>query len=117
MLKDWTNIQNLNHEVIPIIVNTIEINDLLCYLDTKFNYIQIDVEGLEADLIASINDWSHFDDCKMICFEQQMTNNITQNIKSQLNQQGNFITMYSTPHNVFCVNKKHLARDHFITNK
>jgi FkbM family methyltransferase len=54
-----------------IIVNSIAINDLFEFIGYNFDYVQVDVEGLDHQLITAM-DWNKLANCKMICIETGM---------------------------------------------
>jgi FkbM family methyltransferase len=51
-----------------IIINSIAISDLFEFIGYNFDYVQVDVEGLDHQLITAM-DWNKLANCKMICIE------------------------------------------------
>lgn len=51
-----------------IITNAVSVNNLFKTIGYNFDYIQIDAEGLDIDLVKAI-DWSQLSQCKMLCIE------------------------------------------------
>ena len=97
----WAENQTIfkNTPIRSIIINTVGFKNLLDFLDTKFDYIQIDVEGLDAEIISSI-DWSLVVGCKMICTESGPT------VFKQLYKQNKFMITDVTDTNSFYIKKK-----------
>jgi FkbM family methyltransferase len=54
-----------------IITNSIAISDLFEFIGYNFDYVQIDAEGLDHQLITAM-DWAKLVNCKMICIETGM---------------------------------------------
>lgn len=51
-----------------ILTNAVSINNLFNTIGYNFDYIQIDAEGLDNDLVKAMN-WSLIPQCKMLCIE------------------------------------------------
>ena len=52
-----------------ILTHTLSFQQLLDYVGTDFDLVVIDAEGIDAELIGSI-DWTQLDNCRMVCVEQ-----------------------------------------------
>ena len=51
-----------------IITNAVSVTNLFKTIGYNFDYIQIDAEGLDIDLVKAM-DWSQLTQCKMLCIE------------------------------------------------
>jgi hypothetical protein len=79
---------------IPVIINTIGFNQLLDYVGEDFDYVQIDSEGNDVELIQSIDWGKRLPNCKMICVELGI------GVWAQLLAQG-YIMSEVTEHNIY----------------
>lgn len=52
-----------------ILTHTLSFQQLLDHVGTDFDLVVIDAEGMDAELIGSI-DWTQLDNCRMVCVEQ-----------------------------------------------
>ena len=87
--KEWSDSTS-----IPVIINTIGFNQLLDYVGEDFDYVQIDSEGNDVELVESI-DWSkRLPNCKMIGIELGIE------LWRQLLAQG-YIMSEVTEHNIY----------------
>jgi hypothetical protein len=88
--KEWAD-----NDSIPIIINSLGVNQLLDYVGEDFDYVQIDAEGADVEIVNSI-DWSkRLPNCKMIGVELGIQNWI------QLWNQGNYVIASVTEHNMY----------------
>ena len=78
-----------------VLTHTVTMDQLLDRIGDDFDYVQFDIEGLDADVIESI-DWSRrFLNCKLIGVEGELS------IWQQLWEQGRFVISHVTEHNVY----------------
>ena len=88
--KEWSN-----SDSIPIIINSVGVNQLLDYVGEDFDYVQIDAEGADFEILNTI-DWSkRLPNCKLIGVELGIEN------WTQLWNQGNYIMASVTEHNKY----------------
>tara|TARA_R110000822_G_scaffold12096_7_gene43638 strand:+ start:2169 stop:2903 length:735 start_codon:yes stop_codon:yes gene_type:complete len=84
-----------NSDSIPIIINSCGVNQLLDYIGEDFDYVQIDAEGADTEIINAI-DWSQrLPNCKLIGVEAGIEN------WQQLLNQGNYVIAAVTEHNMY----------------
>jgi hypothetical protein len=62
--KEWSDSSST-----PVIIHTIGFNELLNYVGEEFDYVQIDTEGNDVELINSIDLGKRLLNCKMIGIE------------------------------------------------
>jgi FkbM family methyltransferase len=96
---DWAEKHTDNSKRI-IKINTISFRDLLSYLNINFDYIQTDTEGLDIELIESVN-WVHYPSVKVICTEARAS------VFKQLMQQGKFMITDITNTNAFYIKQNY----------
>ena len=78
-----------------IVINSLGVNQLLDYVGEDFDYVQIDAEGTDVEIINSI-DWStRLPNCKLIGIELGIE------CWSQLWNQGNYVIAAVTEHNIY----------------
>lgn len=86
------NVANLFRTVL---IHSVTIDQLLGHVGDDFDYVQFDIEGLDGEVIQSI-DWAqHFLNCKLIGVEGDLS------IWHQLWEQGRFVISHMTEHNVY----------------
>lgn len=81
-----------------LITNSMTLTQLLDLVGYDFDYVQTDVEGLDIEIIQTL-DWSQLSQCKMICTEAGPA------VLKQLCQQAGFMITDQTPTN--SIYKKH----------
>ena len=99
LIDSWAKRHN-DSIVDRIQVNCITLKQLLT---KKFDYIQIDTEGLDVALISSV-DWSTVPSCEMICTEAGPS------VLKQLCEQGDYMITDVTPENAFYRHRSKIIR-------
>lgn len=95
-ISGWAETHATEAKTQHLISSAISFNDLLNKVGKDFDYVQIDTEGMDIELISSI-DWTQMNSCKMICTEAGPA------VFKQLYKQGKFmITDITSTNTYYC---------------
>jgi FkbM family methyltransferase len=91
-LPDWASTHLSNNSQREILINSISFQSLIDLIGNDFDFISVDVEGIDIPLCESIN-WGQFYNLKLILLEAGPS------VIKQLYAQGRFIMTDRTPTN------------------
>ena len=97
--KNWLTDHIPNVQMQKIMINSLAFSKVLEMFDYKFDYVQIDAEGFDIQIIQSL-DWACIPNCKMICTEAGPA------VLKQLCQQGGYMITDRTLTNAFYKQKQ-----------